>query len=488
MSVARHTAYNFIGAVVPIAVSLVTVPLYLKVIGLDRYGVLAICWLLVGYFGLFDFGLGRATAQKIATLANASPTDRNGIFWTAALLSSGLCLAAVAVFVPLATIGLKLMKLGDPSLRQEVNNALPLLIVAVPFGIAQSLLSGSLEGRREFLKINFIVSAGTIATAILPLLAAKWIDPGLPFLLGAALIARMVVLLLLFFACVRAVPLGRPRVASSDEIRRLLHFGGWTSVSNIIGPLMVFWDRFAIGAVLSATAVALYVVPFNLVSQLVLLPAAVATALFPRLASVSVEDARVISRGGLLVVAFLLTPATLIMLAVVGPFLHLWIGEATARASTPVAYVLLFGFWANSLARIPAAHLQASGRPDLMAKTHLVEIVPYLALLYLGMVRFGVVGAALAWTVRSTADALILAVVDQLERSALRLLALHGAIILAAIVVMFLTPPAAPGRWLLLAALAALTALVMMRTIPSQFADLFRRYSFNKKGRPEAAP
>ena len=119
----------------------------------------------------------------------------------------------------------------------------------------------------------------------MPLLAAKWIDPRLPFLLGAALIARMFVLLLLVLACIRAVPLHKPRVASSDQIRLLLHFGGWTTVTNVIGPLMVFWDRFVIGALLGAAAVAIYVVPFNLVWQILILPAALTSALFPKLAS-----------------------------------------------------------------------------------------------------------------------------------------------------------------------------------------------------------
>lgn len=476
MSVARHTAYNFIGAVIPLAVSLVTVPLYLHVIGLDRYGVLAICWLLVGYFMLFDFGLGRATAQKIATLAHSPAAERNRIFWTGAALSLALALVATLAFLPLAALGLKLMKVADAGLRSEIGAALPLLTAAVPFGIAQSLLVGALEGRAEFLKINLAISFGTVATAVLPLLAAVLISPELPVLLGAALVSRALVLLALVIACVPAVPLLRPSIASSGEIRRLLRFGGWTSVTNIVGPLLVFLDRFAIGAVLSAAAVALYVVPFNLVSQLVLLPAALATALFPRLAASSAEDARVMSRGGLLIVAFLLTPVTLAMLAGAGPFLELWIGATAARESTPVAYVLLFGFWANSLARIPAAHLQASGRPDLLAKTHLVEILPYLALLYLGMVRFGLVGAALAWSARCTADALILALVDRVERSALQLLALHGAIVVAAILVMFLAPIDSTVGWLLLAVLAALTALVLLRTMPPQFAERLRRF------------
>lgn len=477
MSIPRHTAYNFVGAVIPLSVALVTVPIYLNVIGFDRYGVLSICWLLVGYFTLFDFGLGRATAQKIATLSDAPITERSRIFWTSATLSLALSVAAVLVSIPLATIGLKMVNLANSGLRQEVQASVPLLVTAIPFGIAQSLLAGTLEGRREFLQINLINVVGSIATALLPLLAALWIEPRLPVLLAAALISRALVLLLLSLACLKAVPLLRPSIGSSNEVRRLLQFGGWTAITNIVGPLLVVLDRFAIGAVLSATAVALYVIPYNLVGQLVLLPAALASALFPRLAASPVNDARAMSDGSISILAFLLTPATLIMLAVVHPFLTLWIGEDTGRVSSPVAYVLLLGLWANSLARIPFTRLQAGGHPDVIAKTHLIEIVPYFALLYLGIVHFGLVGAAVAWSVRCTADAVILMLIDRVNRSTLRLLSLHGALVLATIVVMLQTPPTAPHRWLLLGLIGALMAVLLVHTMPSQLVGFIRKYS-----------
>jgi O-antigen/teichoic acid export membrane protein len=475
MSVARHTLYNLAGASVPVAVSLVTVPLYLSIIGLDRYGVLAICWLLLGYFNLFDFGLGRATAQKIATLAAAPAEDRSRTFWTTLTLSVLLSIGAMALFAPAASIGLGLMNLESEQIRSEFDNSLPWLVAALPFGVVNSLLLGALEGRREFLKLNLVTSIGTALTALLPLAAAILFGPNLPHLLAASLAARALVVAVLFATCVAAIPVLAPARPARGEMRQLLGFGGWTTVSNVIGPLLVFWDRFAIGAVISSAAVALYVVPFNLVNQLQVLPSALSSALFPRFAEAGAEKARSMSREGIEILAFILTPLTLGLLTVAGPFLHLWLGPTTGAAAAPVACILLFGFWSNGLARIAAAELQALGRPRVLATVHLAELVPYALLLYVSMRWFGIAGAAFAWSARCAVDTVILyGCVGARWRSYAPLIP-QALLIGASVPVAFLLPLWSPARWAILGLATAVGAALVLRRPPERLLALLPR-------------
>ena len=131
MSIRRNTAYNLLGSVIPLAVSLVTIPIYLNLIGESRYGVLAIAWLLLGYFGLFDLGLGRATAQRIAALRDASGAERAETFWTA--LAMNLCLGVFGALLMWPVAGYffgQVFKIDD-ALRPEMPAAIPWLMLAV---------------------------------------------------------------------------------------------------------------------------------------------------------------------------------------------------------------------------------------------------------------------------------------------------------------------------------------------------------------------
>lgn len=102
MSIKRHTTYNILGAALPLLLSLVTVPTYLNLVGEARYGVMAIAWLLLGYFGAFDLGLGRATAQRIAAIGDDQPEKTANTFWTALALNGSLGIIGGIVIWPVA--------------------------------------------------------------------------------------------------------------------------------------------------------------------------------------------------------------------------------------------------------------------------------------------------------------------------------------------------------------------------------------------------
>ena len=97
MNIGRNAFYNLIGGVIPVAGALVTVPMYVHLIGAARYGVLSIAWVLLGYFGLFDLGLGRATSFRIAALSNGSPQDRATTFWSAVAVNLAMGTAGGAI-------------------------------------------------------------------------------------------------------------------------------------------------------------------------------------------------------------------------------------------------------------------------------------------------------------------------------------------------------------------------------------------------------
>lgn len=474
MSIVRHTSYNVVGALIPIAVSLITVPLYVEIVGLDRYGVLALCWLLVGYFGFFDFGVGQAATQQIAAHSSSSTAVRSRIFWSAFGLALGLATVAALLFFPISKLALPMVARDHAALRGEIGASLPLLAFAVPIGIMQSLLVGALEGRQEFFKVNFIVTAGTALTAIVPLLTAYYAGPRLDFLIAASIATRFVLVVSLFIACFGAIPLAIPTKPRRPEVKRLLQFGAWATVSNIIGPVLSLFDRFAIGAMLGAAAVGLYVIPFNLVSQLAILPQSVARALFPRVAAMDELQSKAMAETALRLLACILTPATLALAVVLGPFLELWLGKQNGTAASPVAYLLLLGFWANSMAKIAISRLQALGRPDFPAKAHVGELVPYVLVLYAGLNILGLAGAAIAWSARAITDAIILGAGNCFDRSVALSLAWQAVPVTGCVLLSLWLPSFSFVRCLAVLLIIAGTTLLLLRENRAELVDRVR--------------
>lgn len=444
-SVKRNTAYNAGGALLPLLATFFTLPPYLETIGEERYGILVILWTVLGYFGLFDLGLGRAVTNRIALFRDRRPEEREDVFWTALLMNVTLGIVGALLLwgVGIAIFDRFIQVPGE--LGAEVRDALPWMVAAFPLLLTNSVLSGALAGREEFLAQNVVRVVTGILVQVVPLFVALESGPALPALVIAVTLVRVLNAFTLFVICSVRLPVRmRPRLARG-HVRPLFSFGGWITVTGIVGPLLSTIDRILVGAVAGAGAVTHYSVPYNLASRITVLPGSLSTALFPRFSSMGDVDRDELMDGAVRSLIVLLTPLIVGGMLLMHPFLAWWVDAEFASRAAAIGEIFAIGLWANCLAYIPFSSIQARGRPDVTAKFHLLEVVPYLLLLWLALEWKGAVGAALAWSVRVWVDALLLFNYAGWRR--VRVLA--GAVIaVAAGVVAVILIPASGWGWL----------------------------------------
>jgi O-antigen/teichoic acid export membrane protein len=478
VNVFRNAAYNLAGSLAPLITSLLTVPAYLSLIGPSRYGALGLAWLLLGYFGVFDLGLSTATAQRVAVRRDAGAIARAETFWTALFINFGLGMIGGALLFVLSLYFFQNFLKIEDALRPELQTAPLWLGLAVPVATLSGVLGGALQGRERFLALNIISGCSSVLLQLMPLAVAWKVGPQLTWLLPATVGTRILCLSFTFFFCYRLIAerFG-PRLNLSEAVH-LLKFGGWVTVTSLVSPLMVIFDRFAIGALLGAEAVAYYAVPFQIAERFAIIPGALANAAFPRLSAADRGEERSTAELATRSLAVVLTPLFAAAILMIEPFLQLWLGKAFSQIATPIAWITLLSYWANGLARIPLARLQARGRPDLVAKTHLAELLPYAIALYGGMRLFGLRGAAIAFGIRVIADLGVLEFLAGDLGGTVKLLALPAGLLCIAYWIAVGLPPFGLA-WFAAAGLLTLSVLVWSW---SAAPDQMRRLVLLRKG------
>jgi len=407
-SISRNASFNILGSVLPMFVTLATVPPYLKLIGDVRFGVLSLVWVFLGYFGLFEMGLGRATSKYIAQLKNDAGETRESVFWTALLVNLAVGSVGGLLLWIVASLTMPFWLKAGGDIQAEVARSMPWLAAAVPVATLTSVLVGALEGREEFGAINSQQIGATVVFQLVPLGIAAWLGPRIDWLVAATVLTRVATNVPLFVFCVRRVPLrGMPRI-NREWVVRLWRFGIWITVSGIASPILTSLDRFVIGFAQGAQAVTYYAIPYGFASKLLVFPSSVSRALYPRFSAQQLSTATQMGVRAVLGLASILTPIVVSAILVTGPFFRFWIGPAAAARCVHAGILLSIGIWINALAYIANGLLQAQGRPDLPAKFHLAEILPFVVILWAGVHFGGVTGAAIAWGIRAAGDAVLL--------------------------------------------------------------------------------
>lgn len=260
------TASAGIARVASIPATLVTLPLVVRYLGPERFGMWVTLTSLIAILTFVDLGLGNGLLNAIAG-ADAQDDKKAALAYVSGSFFSLLCLASFlgasfALIYPHVPWH-ELLNVSTPGARAEAGPAVAIsvicFLVSMPLGLAQKVYMGYQD--------SFIASLWTLAGTLLGLLGVVigvGLEAEFPWLLLAFVGGPVTTVLLSslhLFAVQR--PWLRPRVTAINgtAVRRLMGIGAMFFVLGLAGAIGFQSDNLVIAQILGSREVGQYAVP-----------------------------------------------------------------------------------------------------------------------------------------------------------------------------------------------------------------------------------
>jgi O-antigen/teichoic acid export membrane protein len=399
----RNTIANLSGTIWSVLLGLVCVPLLIRFLGAEAFGLVGLFLTLQSIFAFLDLGVGATLNREIARLS-ATGTDPGeprdlvftlqAIYWAAAIVIA----IATIVFAPfIAGVWLKPHSLPVAAVTACVRMMGAAIALQFPFVFYQCGMLG-LQRHVLFNTLSAVVAALRSA-GILLLVAFVSSTPQMYFggqivVSAGATIASAVLLW-------RILPSSggrRPRFRR-DLLQRVWRFSTAWSVNSLATLALLQGDRIVLSTVLPLEMFGWYALAQRLAAGLYAIIIAVDGVIFPHFSGAVAtandrEIAHVYHRGAE-IMAVLLIPTAVVTALFSRELLTLLTRDAAAvRNAHLVLTLLAAGMLLHGLFQAPYYMQLAYGRWRLISTTNGVLVATILPLYVIGGKMFGAVGAA----------------------------------------------------------------------------------------------
>lgn len=411
--VARNSFLNLSSEVWTVLVIFATMPVVIRTLGKDAFGLFSLAWVVLGYMTMLDFGVSRAATKFVSEhLSKEQHAAVERVCRTA--IASNLVLGIFGgAIVLILTPWLTNRAFHVPSqLQPEARRIFYALSLSIPILLIHAVLRALLSSYQKFGWISFLNSlAVTVQWGGASLLAVLGYRVDAIVIVCVGVRAFVTVGYAIILARIDRRLLGLD-FSDFDELWRLLRFGGWVTISQSLTPVFIYLDRILIASLMSVGAMTIYVVPYELISRLRVVPQSLVSALFPSFSEHSgtpSKDALVrLYSESLKYLLFILLPCFLLLGLFGSEITSAWVGPEYAEWGGRVLRIMAASALLNSLAVVPYSALVALGRPDIPARFYLAELPLYVALSFILIPRWGIAGAAWAVSARLALDAVAL--------------------------------------------------------------------------------
>lgn len=415
-SLGRNILANLIGRVWTTLLGILFVPLYLKFMGIEAYGLVGFFATLQGVLGLLDLGIGSTMNREIARLSvvdNSENGQRDlvrtleSLYWGIAIFG-GCAIYILAPFI--AQNWIQTQDLSSTTVLMSVR----LMGVAVALQFPFSLYQGGLMGLQRQVLVNIIlVVTGTLrsAGAVLVLwLVSPTIETFFVWQVTAGLISSAVFFVAMWRCLPKSVVYPRFR---SHILRNVWKYAAAISANALIGVALTQLDKVILSKMLPLKAFAYYSLASTVASAVWMLIIPINNAVFPKLVSYhetkQTEELRKTFHLASQILIITLIPISLILTTFTKEILMLWTKNIEIVENAYIAVILLvIGSTINGIASLSASAIMAFGRPQLITKTNLFQAIFIVPMMILAVSAYGITGAATVWILLNCAYMLIM--------------------------------------------------------------------------------
>ncbi len=411
----KNIAASFAGNVWQVLIGIAFIPVYIKLIGIESYGLIGFFAMLQGMFSILDMGLSTTLTRELARLSVLPEKDQEMcnlvrtlevIYWCLAVLSGTIVILA-APFI--AHHWLNASKLSPQTLEQAIR--LMGLIMALQWPTA--FYSGGLTGLQRQLTLNGVNVSISTLRSVGSVLVLFFIAPTIQAYFIWQIIASLINTFLLAFSLWRSLPQRSSRATFETMLlKNIWHFAAGLSGIAILSTIFTQLDKLILSKLLPLEAFAYYTVAAVVAMNLIRLVTPVFTAIYPRFTQlVELDD-----QAGLIalyhkasqLISVLILPVALVIAVFSYELLFIWTqNQATAEATHLILSILICGSAIFGLLHVPYALQLANGWTKLSLYTNSIAILFYIPVLVLMTYRFGAIGGAISWVLLNIGEMII---------------------------------------------------------------------------------
>lgn len=414
--VQRNIVANFAGQGWSALMGLAFVPLYIKFLGIEAYGLIGFFAMLQAAFQIFDLGLTQTMNREMARYS--ALTDKAGEardlvrtlevgYWGIGIV---IC---VGVLITSPFIAEHWIKPGAIPVK-TVHHAIMIMGVVAAFQWPLSFYDGGLMGlQKQMLSNGIKIGISTLSSFGAVFILWK-VSPTITAFFTWQIIVSAISLIFFMASLWRSLPpADRPPVFNSNRLRNIWRFVAGMSGISISAIILTQIDKVILSKILSLEMFGYYTLA-GVASSVVpiMLAGPIFNAIFPRFTSlVTMQDEpalKLLYHQGSQLMAVLVLPITVVLSFFSFDILLLWTGNAkTAGIASPIVSVLVVGMALNALNTMPYSLQIAHGWTSIGLFMTMFLVITFVPVIYFMTTHYGAVGAAASWVILNSIYTLI---------------------------------------------------------------------------------